>query len=581
MRTLITIAACLTLAGVDVAAQFATTTQRPADDNFLFDSMYLEALQAKMAGDYNTAFDLLKTCRTLNPKSAAVLYEAATLLANSGNFDYAAQYAQAAVQADTTRNDNYVSLALQCLMKTDKMAEALPLYDTIIARRPAEADRNRLMKVAVLQTLNRYPEALKEVEKVGKDDAMTIIQAEIQKSLIYGQMGKQKKQAKILKQLAAKYPENVQVLFQYSHFFFKKGDYDKAIELCQKACDQPGGDPYLFVLADIYAKQKMDSLFARTSIKAYESPEIDVDAKLARVYDAMNRPDGQMMSANWRPFYDNVFYSLLKLYPDDPQVTSVAHNYYTGTGRKAKAQDLLTSFVSRNEGNDYIWRNILYYVQVEQPESADSLALYAAKAVKAAPANPFYHLVHAQALQIKGSYAESLAEYQSAYATYDANRTDDDANNRVFALHGMAQCYTYLDSITQAFAVYDQILSENPSDAVALNNYAYRLAVMGKDLGRAEKMSQKSLNAEPLNPTYLDTYAYILFREGRAVESLFVMERCVDQYKDDINAEVLDHYGDILNANGQADKALEQWRKALEKEPENVTIKAKVDGAGK
>lgn len=578
MRILITIAAALALAGSDALAQ-EQPVRRTADDNFLFDSMFLEAMQAKLSGDYNTAFDLLKSCRTLNPKSAAVLYEAATLLASSGNFEYAAQYAQEAVKIDTTRNDSYVGLALQCLVKTNKVDETLPLYDTLIVRRPADADANRLMKVAVLQTLNRYDEALDELDRVGKDDLPTLIQAQVQRSLVYGQMGKKKKQAKILKTLAAKYPDNVQVNFQVSHYYFGEGDYDRAIEYCQRACDLPGGDPYLFLLADIYAKQKMDSLFAQASLRAFKSPDIDVSAKLGRLYDAVNRPDQQVTTANWRPFYDNVFYSLLKLYPDDPNVVELTHSYFNSTDRKAKAQSLITGFVDRNEGTDYMWRNILYYVQVEEANYTDSLAYYARRAVMSDPVNPFYHLILGQALQMMDNWSGSLTEYQAAYATYDAARNDDDANNRTFALHGMAQCYVQLDSITQAFAVYDQILSENPSDPVALNNYAYRLAVLGRDLSRAEKMSQKSLNAEPLNPTYLDTYAYILFRLGRNTEALFVMERCVDQYKDGINAEVLDHYGDILKANGHADKALEQWQKALEADPDNANIKRKVDEA--
>lgn len=576
MRKLIISAFCAALTTVGASCQL-----RQIDDTFIFDNMYMEALQAKLSGDYNSAFELLKTCRSLNPKSAAVLYEASTLLAMNGQYDYAAQYAQAAVEIDTTQNDNYVTMALQCLVKTNKLSETLPLYDTLIARRPDEANENRLMKVAVLQSINKYSDALKELDKIGIDDQRIAIQAQVQKALIFGQMGKQKKQGKILKNLLAKYPDNVQVNFQYSRFFYEKNDMDNAIAYCQKACNLPGGQPYLFVLADLYAKQKMDSLYSHTSIAAFKSPDIDVDSKLARIYDAMNRPDDQLTSENWRPHYDNVFYNLLKIYPDDPQVVSVAHSYYNSTGRSAKAQKLLTDYVEKNEGNEYMWRNILYYVQVEDAGSADSLVYYANKAVSQDDANPFYHLIYGQALQIKESYAASLREYQTAYKTYDNNRTDETQSNRIFALHGMAQCYTYLDSLTQAFAVYDQILSENPSDAVALNNYAYHLALHGQDLSKAEKMSQKSLAPDPLNATYLDTYAYILFREGKYTEALFVMERCVDQYKDEISAEVLDHYGDILNANGQADKALEQWNKAFEKEPDNATFKQKIDAQKK
>ena len=192
------------------------------------------------------------------------------------------------------------------------------------------------------------------------------------------------------------------------------------------------------------------------------------------------------------------------------------------------------------------------------------------------PESPLFHLVLGQALQAKDDYAAALAQYQSAFAMYDANRGSDDESNRSFALHGMAQCYTSLDSISQAFAVYDQILSENDNDPVALNNYAYRLAIAGQQLGRAEKMSMKSLNSKPLNPTYLDTYAYVLLKEGKMAEALFVMERCMEQYGDEASAEVLDHYADILIGNGHKDKAIEVLKSALAKDPDNQDLKQKL-----
>lgn len=583
MRRIFVILSLIASFSVGMAAQAvkAQPSGVQVTDNFLFDNMYLDAVHSKLMGDYNAAFDRLKMCRTLNPKSAAVLYEAATLLALSGNFEYAAQYAQTAVQIDTTANDNYLSLALQCLVKVGKIEETLPLYDTLIARRPDDADKNRLTKVALLQSLNKYDDAMAELDKVHADEPSLYIQTQVQRSLIYNQMGKKSKRAKILKKLVAKYPDDLQANFQYSRCLYDGGDYDGAASYCSKAASLPGGWNYLFVLADVYRKQKMDSLFAKTALSAYASPDIDISAKLGRIYDVLNRPDQMMQDANWRPFFDGVFYSLLSQYPDDAQVCAVAHNYYNTTSRSAKAFRLLTNFVKDNSGSEYIWRNILYYCQVELEQGPDTLAYYASRAAADMPEKPFFHLIYGQALQLKSDYDNALIQYKTAYTTYDANRTDEDANNRVFSMHGIAQCYTYLDSVSKAFAVYDQILSENDSDPVALNNYAYHLAQLDKDLSKAEKMSMKSLNIEPLNPTYLDTYAYILLKENKLTEAMFVMERCIEQFKESPSAEVLDHYGDILMGNGHADKALEAWRSALEKDPDNADIKKKIDAAEK
>ena len=87
----------------------------------------------------------------------------------------------------------------------------------------------------------------------------------------------------------------------------------------------------------------------------------------------------------------------------------------------------------------------------------------------------------------------------------------------------------------------------------------------------------RSLKIEPLNATFLDTYAFILFKEERYQEALFVMERCVDQSGSNINLEELDHYGDILKALGKTDEAAKFWKQALEADPDNMTIKKKLD----
>ena len=118
----------------------------------------------------------------------------------------------------------------------------------------------------------------------------------------------------------------------------------------------------------------------------------------------------------------------------------------------------------------------------------------------------------------------------------------------------MPNCYFYTDSLDQAFAIYDQLLATDPDDALALNNYAYYLAINGRDLQKAEQMSSRSLKSQPTNTSFLDTYAYILYHNNSYREALFVMERCLDALKTEgipPSAEVLDHYADILFLNGK------------------------------
>jgi len=85
-----------------------------------------------------------------------------------------------------------------------------------------------------------------------------------------------------------------------------------------------------------------------------------------------------------------------------------------------------------------------------------------------------------------------------------------------------------------------------PNDANILNSYAYRLAVDGRRLDEAEQMSRRSLKAEPDNPFYLDTYAWILHRQGRDDEARPYIEKAIQREEGEVSDEVKEHYEAIM-----------------------------------
>ena len=108
-----------------------------------------------------------------------------------------------------------------------------------------------------------------------------------------------------------------------------------------------------------------------------------------------------------------------------------------------------------------------------------------------------------------------------------------------------------------------------------LNNYAYYLSVEGRDLERALKMSARTLDEEPLNATFLDTYAWILFKMKRYNEALGYMEKAL-RYLETDNPEIYEHYGDVLFMCGEKEKALENWHKAVQMNSSSATLDQKI-----
>jgi tetratricopeptide (TPR) repeat protein len=82
-------------------------------------------------------------------------------------------------------------------------------------------------------------------------------------------------------------------------------------------------------------------------------------------------------------------------------------------------------------------------------------------------------------------------------------------------------------------------------------------------LDKAERMSGKVIERFPDNSTYLDTYAWVLFKKGNYTLAKFYMEAAI-KYGGEDNAVMLEHYGDILFMLNKLEEAKQYWEKAKE-----------------
>ena len=87
-------------------------------------------------------------------------------------------------------------------------------------------------------------------------------------------------------------------------------------------------------------------------------------------------------------------------------------------------------------------------------------------------------------------------------------------------------------------------------------------------------MAALALKYEPDNANYIDTYAWVYFAKKDYVKALLYIQSAVEKDEDN---HLLEHYGDILWFNDEKEQAIEQWKKALEQEPDNELLQRKVN----
>ncbi|HNW35357.1 MAG TPA: tetratricopeptide repeat protein, partial [Candidatus Ozemobacteraceae bacterium] len=117
----------------------------------------------------------------------------------------------------------------------------------------------------------------------------------------------------------------------------------------------------------------------------------------------------------------------------------------------------------------------------------------------------------------------------------------------------------------KAIQMYERAVALRPTSSEALNNYAYLLTELDRDLGRAEKMAARAVKIEPNNASYLDTYGWVLFRQGNASEGLRLLLKAASQAPD--VGEILLHLGKAYLQLDKFETALEYFRQALKADP--------------
>ena len=93
-------------------------------------------------------------------------------------------------------------------------------------------------------------------------------------------------------------------------------------------------------------------------------------------------------------------------------------------------------------------------------------------------------------------------------------------------------------------------LVKNPGDQKARNNYAMISLLLEADTATACQYASELYSAEPQNPNYASTYAFSLYKLGRAKEGLKVLRDLPAQQLD--NPAMAVYYGILLAASGDA-----------------------------
>ncbi|HKI60218.1 MAG TPA: tetratricopeptide repeat protein, partial [Mariprofundaceae bacterium] len=121
-----------------------------------------------------------------------------------------------------------------------------------------------------------------------------------------------------------------------------------------------------------------------------------------------------------------------------------------------------------------------------------------------------------------------------------------------------------------------ELLSTNPNHSEALNFLGYVFADQGINLVEARELIQRALEEKPDDGYYLDSLAWVYFKQGNFKQAAKLQRSAIEQISDD--PVMFEHLGDILWRSGDKSEAGKSWQKALELKHEKPhMIKKKIE----
>jgi tetratricopeptide (TPR) repeat protein len=528
-------------------------------------AMLIDAKKEAIIGNTAGARELFQRYLNRYPEDPVAYFELARIESDLGNAREAIRLCEEATRLDPSNNWYAIFLA-ELYQTSSRLPEAIDLYEKITEKDPDNLDDLYQLAALYLQ-VEKYRDAIRIYDLI-EGKAGVSEEISVQKEKIYLHLNDMKNAEKEIRSLIAAFPGESRYLSILAEFYMANNMPEKALETYKKVAETDPGNAYIHMsLADYYRKTgDKEKAFEELRL-GFANPNLDVDSKVSILLSFYNVNE---LYTGLKEQAFTLSKILVDTHPKDPKVYSIYGDLLAQDKQYEEARQAFLKVLNLDSGRYAVWEQVLRLDM--QVDKYDHLVTYGNKAIELFPEQPLIYL-----LTGLGSY--QLHKYQDALKVLAAGAklvADDNELLSQFYMY-LGDSHHALKQDDDAFRFYEKSIQLKDDNAYVLNNYAYYLSLRGNELEKAGKMAQKAVKLEPENPSFQDTYGWVLFMQGNYNEANVWIEKAVRNSKEEPSAELLEHYGDVLYKLGNQSGALEYWMKAKAKGPGSDLLDKKIN----
>ena len=513
-------------------------------------ALFFNALQEYNNGNYAVAKGHLQRLASMDPQSDVAYYYLANIALRTDDMPSGELYLKKGIEIDSS-NFWYRDMLGQVYIKSKKINEAISIYEDLLRAYPKKSAIHYTL-VNLYLGAQQTEEAKGILEKIeasqGKSEALAMTWFNIyrmeqnwEKALNYlVEFDKEFQSPRIQCVIGDLYADRYKdtLAIQY---------YNKALELDRQCA------PAMYGRAEVHRLNGNYTLFFADINPFLANPKIDSKMKIEYLQQLFRIPN---FIKRYRPQLNGAMEGIALAHPADTTSNMFLAAYYAESGDNEKCKELLKKnydLYPQKFSTLFQWVLALY-----QLEEWNNLETAVTEALIKYPDNP-------DLAQLLGIAHFRMGETDKAIVSYrNLERialSKKDTTSLVAAYSLLAELHYGKKESKEAFAYFKKVLKLKPDDIGTLNNYAYYLALEGKNMKQAYQMSKKTIEAEPDNPTFLDTFGWILFLMDKPLEAKAQFKHAM-LYGGTENADILDHYAEVLFKLGEYDLAFIYWNQA-------------------
>lgn len=519
--------------------------------------IFYQATMEREAGHYDRFFDLIEYAHRLDTTNTAIgFYYGLGIMMLDNNSAVGADKAMSLMQrhVDACPEDYYeASMYYQASSEMGRWDEAQRVAETQARLHPDRVEALQRLAMCYARA-EKYDSVIaiydRLEQRLGVNEGITQI-----KVATHEMMGDSAAVLDDWRRLVATAPLDVQYTTSLGNAFLEQAMTDSARVYLERAVNLDDTDGFAnFSLATLYAVTGDSVAYEQAIYKTLTECDLDLEMKARILQHYTNQ---RLVEADSTGRSDALFNRVLEMHPHEVSLRSLYADYLYVVDSLDNALEQLDICLDLEPAETDLWRKAITWCYLKAPRQRT--LDYMDRAFSAADDNYDLNSFLASTYYVLHEPQRALTTYDRMWAMIDS--TDNTHRSEILA--GKADVLVQIGDTIAGIDAYEKALIADPGNTGVMNNYAYCLACANRNLDYALQLISRAVNANPENDNFLDTYAWIYYKRGDYGMALIYIETAMKS-NDSPATEVIEHYGDILEANGKHEQAVAQWQRALD-----------------